>query len=154
VPSPSGGQLQVSQTAKAYLVPLKGYEYVALPATVESQMASTFAANAAIQQYGKGYAAASVVKAGQPKAVVVVLELDRTVTSLPGFESGFWRGVAGSSGASPKPTTIAGRNAQAVDTGDSKLVGWLDGPLIVLVVSPDSMADATEVAQALATAHA
>ena len=117
-------------------------------------MASTFAANAAIEQYGTGYAASSVTKSGQAKAVVIVLELDRTVTSLPGFESGFWRGVGGSSGASPKPTTIAGKHAQAVDTANSKLVGWLDGPLIVLVVSPESMADATEVAQALATAHA
>jgi hypothetical protein len=155
VPSPSGpAKLQPSQAAQAYLVPLAGYEYVALPPSIDSQMAATFGANEAIQQYGKGYAATSVVKGSEPKAVVVVLELDRTVTSLPGFEDGFWRGVGGSSGATPKATTIAGQEVRTVDTASTKLVGWLDGQLIVLVVSPDNMANATEVAQALIKAHA
>jgi hypothetical protein len=153
VPSPSGGTFSVSPTAQAYLVPLAGYEYVVLPTAVEHQMASGFASNPAVLSVIKGYAASSVTKAGEAQAVVLVLDANQSFTALPATMTQFWTGVGGSAGAPAKASTLAGQEVQTVDGTSSKLVGWHDANLIVLVFGTD-MAPTSAVAEALIKAHA
>jgi len=153
VPSPSGGRFSISPAALAYLVPLEGYEYVVLPTAVEQQLASSFASNSAVVKVIKGYAASSVTKAGEARAVVLVLDADESFTALPGTLTQFWTGVAGSAGAPVQPRTLAGREVQTVDGTSSKLVGWHDANLIVLVFGSE-MAPTSAVAEALIKAHA
>jgi len=151
--SPSGGTLSVSPAAQAYLVPIAGYEYVVLPTAVEQQMAAGFATNPAIVTVIKGYAASSVTKGGEAQAVVLVLDANESFTALPGTMEQFWTGVAGSSGVAVKADTIAGQAVETVDGAASKLVGWHDSNLIVLVFG-SKMAPTRAVAQALIRAHA
>jgi hypothetical protein len=153
VPSPSGGTFSVSPAAQAYLLPLAGYEYVVLPTALEQQMASGFASNSAVVSVIKGYAASSVTKGGEAQAVVLVLDADASFTALPGTMTQFWTGVAGSSGAPLKASTLAGHEVQTVDGTSSKLVGWHDANLIVLVFGSE-MAPTSAIAEALIKAHA
>jgi hypothetical protein len=153
VPSPSGGTFSVSPVAQAYLLPLTGYEYVVLPTALEQQMASGFASNSAVVSVIKGYAASSVTKGGEAQAVVLVLDADASFTALRGAMTQFWTGVAGSSGAPVKASTLAGQEVQTVDGTSSKLVGWHDANLIVLVFGSE-MAPTSAIAEALIKAHA
>jgi len=151
--SASGGTFSVSPAAQAYLVPLAGYEYLVLPTAVEQQMASGFASTPAVVSVIKGYAASSVTKGGAAQAVVLVLDANESFTALPATMTQFWTGVAGSSGAPAKASTLAGHEVQIVDGTSSKLVGWHDANLIVLVFGSE-MAPTTAVAEALIRAHA
>lgn len=149
----AGASFSVSPAAQAYLVPLAGYEYVVLPTAVEQRMASGFAANPAVVSVIKGYAASSVTKSGDAHAVVLVLHADQSFTALPGTIDQFWTGVAGSAGAPVKASTLAGQKLQTVDGTSSKLVGWHDANLIILVFGSE-MAPTSAVAEALIKAHA
>ena len=151
--SPTPGTVSVSPAAQAYLVPLDGYEYVVLPTAVEQRMAAGFAANPAVVSVIKGYAASSVTKGGEARAVVLVLDTTDSFAALPGTLDQFWTGVASSSGTQIKTGTIAGREVKSVDGAASKLVGWHDANLIVLVFG-DEMAPTSAVAEALIKAHA
>ena len=153
VPSASGGTFSVSPAAQAYLLPLAGYEYVVLPTALEQKMASGFASNRAVVSVIKGYAASSVTKGGEAQAVVLVLDADASFTALSGTMTQFWTGVGGSSGAQVKASTLAGREVQIVDGASSKLVGWHDANLIVLVFGAE-MAPTRAIAEALIKAHA
>jgi len=153
IPSPSGGTFYLSPAAQAYLLPLAGYEYMVLPSALEQQMASGFASNSAVVSVIKGYAASSVTKGGEALAVVLVLDADASFTALPGTMTKFWTGVAGSSGAPVRATTLAGHQVQTVDGTSSKLVGWHDANLIVLVFGSE-MAPTSAIAEALIKAHA
>jgi hypothetical protein len=153
IPSPSGGTFSASRAAQSYLLPLAGYEYVVLPSALEQQMASGFASSSAVVSVIKGYAASSVTKGGEAQAVVLVLDADASFTALPGTMTQFWTGVAGSSGAPVKATTLAGHQVQTVDGTSSKLVGWHDANLIVLVFGSE-MAPTSAIAEALIKAHA
>jgi hypothetical protein len=152
-PSHSGSTFSVSPAAKAYLVPLAGYEYVVLPPSVEQQMAGGFASNPAVVSVITGYAASSVTKSGEAQAVVLVLDADESFTALPGSMNQFWTGVAGSSGAAATAGTLAGMDVHTVDGPSTKLVGWHDANLIVLVFGSD-LAPTRAVAEALIKAHA
>ena len=116
-------------------------------------MASGFASNPAVVSVIKGYAASSVTKGGEAQAVVLVLDADASFTALPGTMTQFWTGVGGSSGAPVKASTLAGREVQIVDGTSSKLVGWHDANLIVLVFGAE-MAPTRAIAEALIKAHA
>jgi hypothetical protein len=151
--SPTPGTVSVSPAAQAYLVPLDGYEYVVLPAAVEQQMAAGFAANPAVVSVIKGYAASSVTKGGEAQAVVLVLDANASFAALPGTMDQFWTGVASSSGTEVKAGTIAGQEVKSVDGAASKLVGWHDSNLIILVFGAE-MAPTNAVAEALIRAHA
>jgi len=150
--SASGGTFSISPAAQAYLVPLAGYEYVDLPPSVEQQMAGGFASNPAVVSVIKGYAATSVTRDGEGEAVILVLDANESFTALPGSMDQFWTGVAGSSGAAVKTGAIAGKSVQTVDGAASKLVGWHDANLIVLVFGSD-MSATQAVAEALIQAH-
>lgn len=152
-PSPSAGTFSVSPAAQAYLVPLPGYDYVLLPSAVEQQMAAGFASNPSVISVIKGYAASSVTKGGDAQAVILVLDANESFTALPGSMEQFWTGVAGSSGAPAKTTTLAGKEVRSVDGPSTKLVGWHDANLIVLVFGQDKV-PTTSVAEALIKAHA
>jgi hypothetical protein len=151
--SPAAAKVSISPAAQAYLVPLEGYEYVVLPTAAEQQMAAGFAANSAVVSVVKGYAASSVTKAGEPEAVVLVLDASESFTGLQGTMDQFWTGVASSSGADVKTATLAGQDVRTLDGAGTKLVGWHDGNLIVLVFGGD-MAQTSAVAEALIKAHA
>lgn len=151
--SPTPGTVSVSPVAQAYLVPLHGYEYVVLPTAVEQQMAAGFAANPAVASVIKGYAASSVTKGGQAQAVVLVLDANDSFAALPRTMDQFWTGVASSSGAQAKAGTIAGQEVKSVDGAASKLVGWHDANLIILVFGAET-APTNAVAEALIKAHA
>lgn len=150
--SPTPGTVFVSPAAEAYLVPLDGYEYVVLPTAIEQQMAAGFAANPAVVSVIKGYAASSVTKGGEAQAVVLVLDANASFAALPRTMDQFWTGVASSSGAQVKAGTIAGQEVKSVDGAASKLVGWHDSNLIVLVFGAET-APTNAVAEALIKAH-
>ena len=151
--SPTPGTVSVSPAAQAYLVPLDGYEYVVLPTAIEQQMAAGFAANPAVASVIKGYAASSVTKSGEAQAVVLVLDANDSFAPLPGTMDQFWTGIASTSGAPAKAGTIAGQDVKSVDGAASKLIGWHDANLIVLVFGAE-MGPTNAVAEALIKAHA
>lgn len=149
-PLPSG--LAISDTARAYLVDLAGYEYEALPASAEQQMAAGFAGNAAITAAIRGYAATSVTQAASPVAVVLVLEMDPAIANAAGMMAGFWGGAAGSLNAPATTDTIGGKEVRVIDGATSKVVGWQADTLVVMVFG-QTMPPVKAVSQALITAH-
>ena len=94
-----------------------------------------------------------MTKSGEAQAVVLVLDANDSFAALPGTMDQFWTGIASTSGAPAKAGTIAGQDVKSVDGAASKLIGWHDANLIVLVFGAE-MGPTNAVAEALIKAHA
>jgi len=150
LPSPSG--IGISAAAQAYLVPLPGYAYVALPAAVEQQAIAGFTDPQVLQAF-LGYAIQSVTKNGVGQAVAWVLDVQPSYLAIPGTMDEFVAAMSGAARGGSTPVTLAGQAAFQVTTPSEQFVVWQTGSFIVVVFGPD-LAMVTAVSTALIQAHA
>lgn len=151
-PSPTPATVGISVAAQAYLVPLAGYEYVALPTSVEQQAVAGLQSDL-VRDYFKGYAIQSVTRDGAGQAVAWVLDMQPSYLALPGFMEGVVAGMAGTTNATTQQITLAGQAAYQLVTSTQQFVAWQTGSFIVVVFGAD-LAPVTAVATALIEAHA
>ncbi len=153
VPAASPSGLAVSARAQAYLVALDGFAYQALPAVTEQSMALGFTSNAVSAAAFRGYAATAVTRDGTTVAMVLVLDLDPSLSGSSVVTDAFWGGAAGSLGASDTDASIAGQQVHRIDAATTKIVGWQADELMVMVFGAD-LDQLNGVAGALIEAHA
>ncbi|HLE58026.1 MAG TPA: hypothetical protein VJA85_00095 [Candidatus Limnocylindria bacterium] len=150
-PSPTPLGVGVSALAQAYLVPIAGFGYVALPPEVEQEAVSGFQTGE-VQQALRGYALSSVTQDDVGQAIVMVLDMEPSYMALPGTMDGFITGVVGTSDTTVTNVTLAGHPTYQMEMASLHWVIWQGGPLIVAVFGVDAAAT-TGVATALIEAH-
>jgi hypothetical protein len=137
-PPPATGSPGTVDAASAF-VPLPGYTYSDLPASVQAEARAGLESDPEAKRYITGFAMKAITKDGDGVAVLMAVALDPMIGALIGaVRDQMAQGMAEGTGSTPEPFKLSGRNVFFLDdVGGVPGIMWDQASMVLAVIGSE-----------------